>query len=384
LSEHRIIISTTFGVEGVVKHELRKLNYEVDRVKNGRIEITGEGRDLARLNLQLRSAERVYLKLADFPARDFDELYDEISKIDWPEILPWNAEIPVSGKSVKSGLHSVPACQSIIKRAIVDSMQDRYGEGRLPESGDLYPVHFSIFKDKATISLDSSGRGLHKRGYRQESGEAPLQETIAAAMINLSRWDRDRILIDPLCGAGTIPIEAAMMARDIPPGIDRDFPAENWEFLQEGCWKQAREEAEERMKPDRDVRLLAGYDKDGDVIEKAIYNSRRAGVEDIIHFQKRSISDFSTSRKYGYIITNPPYGERMKEEEIESIYSMMGEKFRPLETWSYYILTAYDNFERAFGEEASKRRKLYNGGIECQFYQYYGPWPPADGDEKDE
>ena len=382
MSEYTILISTTFGVESVVKHELRKMNYDIKKVKNGRIEIEGNGEDLAYCNLKLRSAERVFLKLAEFPARDFDELYDNVSEINWPEILPWQAEIPVSGKSVKSALHSVPACQSIIKKAIVDSMQEYHGEKRLPETGNNYPVFFSLYKDNAIIALDSSGEGLHKRGYRQETGDAPLQETIAAAMINLSRWDRDRILLDPLCGSGTIIIEAALMARNIPPGLKRSFTGEKWDFLEKKCWKKAREKAKNKIKNNREARLLAGYDKNNDVIEKARYNARRAGVEDLVHFQQRNISQFSTGRKYGYIITNPPYGERLKQEKVEKLYSLMGDKFIPLDTWSYYILTSYANFEKAFGMKASKRRKLYNGGIECQYYQYYGPWPPANGGDR--
>ncbi len=379
MSEYKILISTTFGVESVVKHELRKMNYDIKKVKNGRIEIEGNGQDLAYCNLKLRSAERVYLKLAEFPARDFDELYDNVKNVDWPSILPWQAEIPVTGKSVKSELHSVPSCQSIVKKAVVDSMQEKHGKNRLPESGNKYPVYFSLYKDKAIIALDSSGQGLHKRGYRQETGDAPLQETIAAAMINLSRWDRDRILLDPMCGSGTIIIEAALMARNIPPGRQRNFTGEKWDFLEDNSWKNAREKAEEKIKTSRDARLLAGYDKDDNVVQKAIYNARRAGVKDLVHFQQRSLSQFSTSRKYGYIITNPPYGERLDKDRVKNLYSLMGNKFLPLDTWSFYILTSFSHFEEVFGQKASKRRKLYNGGIECQFYQYYGPWPPADG-----
>ncbi len=384
MQNHSIIISTTFGVESVVKRELRRLNYDIIGVKNGRIEIEGTGKDLALCNLLLRSAERVYLKLTEFQARDFDELYDKTKEFPWPDVLPWEAEIPVRGKSVKSQLHSVPSCQSIIKKAIVDSMQKRHGQRRLPESGSKYPVYFSLLKDKVTLSLDSSGEGLHKRGYRQEAGKAPLQETIAAAMIYLSRWDKDRILIDPLCGSGTIPIEAAMMAQRIPPGRGRSFAGENWELWKENCWQKARSETEERIEDEVEPRLIAGYDQSSTQIKKAIHNSRRAGVEDIIHFQQRSLQEFTTNRKYGYIISNPPYGERMKESRIKELYRLMGEKFSSLDTWSYYILTSYDNFERVFGEEASKRRKLFNGGLECQYYQYYGPWPPAgnkDGEE---
>lgn len=378
MSKLKIMVSTSFGVEAIVKKELRKLNYEVERVKNGRIEFSGEAADLARVNLELRAAERVYLKLGEFSATDFDTLYDEVNKIAWADYIPYQGEFPVTGKSSKSELHNVPACQSIIKKAVVDKLQAKHGAGRLPESGSKYPITFMINKDRVIIALDSSGTGLHRRGYRQEAGKAPIKETIAAAMVYLSKWNRDRILVDPFCGSGTILIEAALMAKKIAPGINRDFVSENWSFLPENLYAEARAESREREWDSAEPRLLAGYDQDKNAVKQAIYNSRRAGVEDLIHFQQQEIADFSTNRQYGYIITNPPYGERMAEDKVVELYKMMGEKFLPLSTWSFYILSAHPEFEQHFGKKASKRRKLYNGGLECQFYQYYGPWPPSD------
>ncbi len=381
MNKLRIMVSTTFGVEAIVKKELRKLNYNVERVKNGRIEFEGTAEDLARVNLHLRAAERVYLKLAEFTARDFDELYDQVNELEWQDLIPYKGKFPVTGKSSKSQLHNVPACQSIIKKSIVDKLQSKYGEGRLPETGETYPVNFMINKDRVIIALDASGTGLHKRGYRQEAGPAPIKETIAAAMIYLSKWNRDRILIDPFCGSGTILIEAALMARKIAPGLNRDFVSEDWAFLPENLYDEMRTEARDKIWTDAEPRMLAGYDQDQRSVKQAIYNSRRAGVEEMIHFQQQELADFSTNRKYGYIISNPPYGERMAEDEVRELYELMGNKFLPLDTWSFYILTAHSDFEKYFGKEASKRRKLYNGGLECQFYQYYGPWPPSDGSD---
>jgi len=380
LSNYNIIITTTFGVEAVAKHELRKLNYDIKNVENGKIEIQGTAEDLALCNLKLRTAERVYLKLKEFTATDFDELYDKVSEIAWGDIIPYRGQFPVRGKSTRSQLHSVPACQSIIKKAVVDSLQNKYGAGRLPEDGSNYPIFFSFIDDKITLSLDSSGDGLHKRGYRLDSGKAPLQETTAAAMVLLSRWDRDRILVDPFCGSGTILIEAALLAQKRAPGLQRSFAGENWFFLDPRAWGKARTKAEESSWEEAEPRLIAGYDIDERVISMARRNAERAGVDDLIHFQQQPFAEFSTSRKYGYIITNPPYGERLKNSELEELYSKMGAEFNSLSTWSYYILSADKDFEDKFGNKASKRRKLYNGGLECQFYQYFGPWPPTDSD----
>lgn len=376
MTEINLIATTTFGMESVVKQEVKQLGYEIDSVENGKVEFSGGLPAICEANLWLRSAERVLLKIGEFKAVDFDELYEKTKRLPWSRWVPENAEFPVQGKSVKSKLHSVPTCQSIVKKAVVDNLKQKYKRDWFDEDGSRYQIEIALLKDRATLTIDTSGEGLHKRGYRELSTSAPLQETIAAGMIYLSKWNNDRILIDPFCGSGTIPIEAAMIGKNIAPGLKRNFDAEEWEKIPDELWKDTREQAYNQIK-EREPRFIMGTDIKEKVIGKARYHAEKAGVEDSIHFQKQSISDFTTSRKYGYIITNPPYGERMGENnKIEKLYKKMGDKFLPLETWSYYILTSYDNFESVFGKKASKRRKLYNGGIECQYYQYYGPWPP--------
>ncbi|MFI5358933.1 MAG: class I SAM-dependent RNA methyltransferase [Halanaerobiales bacterium] len=373
-----LIASSTFGLESIVKDELWKLGFEIINVENGQISFRADFYGLAKANLWLRCAERVFLKMGEFPARDFDELYDNTRNLPWEEWLPVNANFPVTGKSVKSVLHSVPACQSIIKKAIVDRLKDKYRKDWFEEDGPLYPVYFALYKDRITLSINTSGEGLHKRGYRELSAEAPLQETLAAAILYLSRWQPDRILIDPFCGSGTIPVEAALMGRNIAPGIQRRFVAEEWPQLGKKIWQEARAEAKALEIDDPGFRLLMGSDIDPQVIKIARHHAKKAGVDDCIHFQTASFEDFQSSRKYVCIITNPPYGERLSDrKEVEKLYRLMGRKLLPQDTWSFYILTSHPDFERLFGKRASKRRKLYNGGIECQFYQYYGPLPPA-------
>lgn len=373
-----LIATSTFGLESIVKDELWKLGFEIINVENGQISFRADFYGLAKANLWLRCAERVFLKMGEFPARDFDELYDNTRNLPWEEWLPVNANFPVTGKSVKSVLHSVPACQSIIKKAIVDRLKDKYRKDWFEEDGPLYPVYFALYKDRITLSINTSGEGLHKRGYRELSAEAPFQETLAAAILYLSRWQPDRILIDPFCGSGTIPVEAALMGRNIAPGIQRRFVAEEWPQLGKKIWQEARAEAKALEIDDPGFRLLMGSDIDPQVIKIARHHAKKAGVDDCIHFQTASFEDFQSSRKYVCIITNPPYGERLSDrKEVEKLYRLMGRKLLPQDTWSFYILTSHPDFERLFGKRASKRRKLYNGGIECQFYQYYGPLPPA-------
>ena len=376
MSEINLIATTTFGLESVVKQEITNLGYDIDSVENGKVEFSGDFDAICEANLWLRSAERVLLKLGEFEATDFDQLYEKTKQLPWSEWLPQNAEFPVQGKSIKSELHSVPTCQSIVKKAVVDNLKARYNQDWFDENGPRYQIEVALLKDKATLTIDTSGEGLHKRGYRELSTSAPLQETIAAGMIYLSKWNRDRILIDPFCGSGTIPIEAAMMGKNIAPGLFRKFDAENWEKIPDNLWEESRKFAKGLIKK-VEPRLIMGTDKDKNVIGIARHHAEKAGVDEVIHFQKKRFSQFKTSRNYGYIITNPPYGERISQkEEVEKLYKKIGKKFLPLETWSYYILTSHPGFESLFGKEASKRRKLYNGGIECQYYQYYGPWPP--------
>ncbi len=375
--ELKLIATTTFGLEAIVNTQVTKLGYEIERVENGQVVFRGDLAAIPRTNLWLRSAERVLILVGDFIATDFDQLYEKTKELPWEEWLPENAEFPVAGKSVKSILSSVPACQSIVKKAIVNKMKEKYRRQRFPEDGPRYQLQIALLQDRATLTIDTSGQGLHKRGYRQLATEAPLQETLAAAMIQLSRWEQDRILIDPFCGSGTIPIEAALLAKNIAPGLQRSFAAEKWPNLPLSLWKKAREEARELVQTKLKPRLIMGTDLDLKTIGIARYHSRQAGVDDLIHWQEQSFKDFSNSRKYGYIISNPPYGERLKEGgDIAALYRLMGEKLRQLDTWSFYILTSHRQFESLFGQKANKRRKLYNGGIECQYYQYFGPWPP--------
>ena len=375
--ELNLIATTTFGLESVVKNEVKKLGYDIDSVQNGKVEFSGDLDAICKANLWLRAAERVLLKIGEFEATDFDQLYEKTRALPWSYWLSQDAEFPVQGKSIKSTLHSVPTCQSIVKKAIVDNLKEKYNQDWFDENGSRYQIQVAILKDTVTITIDTSGEGLHKRGYRELSTKAPLQETIAAGMLYLSKWNTDRILMDPFCGSGTILIEAAMLGKDMAPGLYRTFDAEKWPQIPKKLWNRTRLEAKNSIDNNMNPRLIMGTDINKDVIKKACHHAQKVGVEDLIHFQKKSFSNFETSRKYGYIITNPPYGERISEkEEVKKLYQKMGKKLLPLETWSFYILTSNSKFEKLFGEKASKRRKLYNGGIECQFYQYYGPWPP--------
>ncbi|HLV09716.1 MAG TPA: class I SAM-dependent RNA methyltransferase [Halanaerobiales bacterium] len=379
MTEFELIATTTFGLEALVKEELKEIGYKPTKVENGRITFRGPKEAIARVNIYLRCAERVLLKMGEFIATDFDELYDQTRELPWSDFLTEDAEFPVTGKSARSQLHSVSACQSIIKKAVVDNLKKEYQREWFEENGSLFSIRFSLINDRVILSIDTSGEGLHKRGYRELVTDSPLQETLAAAMIKLSRWDGDRILIDPFTGSGTIPIEAAMLGKRIAPGLKRRFIAEKWPFLNDTIWNRAREEARSMIKKDYEPRLIIGNDIDNEVIGIARHHARKAEVEELIHFQKKDFVDFQNSRKYGYIITNPPYGERSgKRETVDRLYRDMGKKLLPLDTWSFYILTSYPEFETLFGKKASKRRKLYNGGIECQYYQYYGPWPPRD------
>ncbi len=378
LQEITLIATTTFGLEAVVKNEINELGYEIVNVRNGRVEFKGDLEAICQANLWLRCAERVLVKIGEFAAEDFDQLYEKTRQLPWQKWLPVNANFPVSGKSVSSKLHNVPSCQSIVKKAVVDKLKEHYLKNWFKENGPRFKIEVGLLKDRATLTLDSSGSGLHKRGYRTLNTGAPLQETIAAAMIYLSRWNYDRILIDPFCGSGTIPIEAALMAKNIAPGLEREFDSEDWPIISQKTWQLARKKARAAIKDELEPRLIMGFDKDEEVISIARFHARKAAVLDEIHLQGKDFADFETSRKYGYIITNPPYGERLgQSKEVEKLYREMGRKFTALQTWSYYILSSHSDFEGIFGKEASKRRKLYNGGIECQYYQYYGPRPPA-------
>lgn len=370
-----LIATATFGLEAIVARELRNLGYHDLKVENSRVIFKGTAEDVCRTNLWLRSADRILIRMGEFKALSFEELFEKTKALPWDELLPEDAEFPVKGKSVKSKLFSVSDCQAIVKKAIVEKLKQKYKRSWFEENGPRYVLEVGILKDVVTLTVDTSGIGLHKRGYRQLASKAPLKETLASALVSLSYWNTDRLLIDPFCGSGTIPIEAAMIGLNIAPGLNREFDSEKWPQIPAKLWEQARTEARD-MRRNVKFRIL-GYDIDGRVLKIARHNAQLAGVEEYIDFHRLPFSQFSTKKKYGCIICNPPYGERLGErKEVQALYKEMGRKFSNLDTWSIYVLTADEEFERHFGRKADKKRKLYNGRIKVDYYQYYGPRPP--------
>lgn len=368
--EYNLIATTTFGLEGITAKELKALGYEDLRTENGKVYFTGDEMDIAITNIHLRTADRILINMGEFEARSFEELFQGTKSIIWSDIIPIDGIMHVNGKSVKSTLHSVPDCQSIVKKAIVDSMSLSYGINQFSESGPLYKIEVSILKDVVTLTIDTSGPGLHKRGYREEAGAAPLKETLAAAMVLISRWKESFILIDPFCGSGTILIEAAMIMQNIAPGMCRSFTCETWPIMDADIFEQVREGAERAIK-NKEIKLI-GYDIDGRMLKIARSNAQKAGVSSYIEFQKRDFNDFSNSNKYGFIISNPPYGERLGEKrEVERLYKVFGEFKNKFADWDYNILTSYEGFESPFGRKSTKNRKLYNGKLKCYYYQYF-------------
>lgn len=365
-----LIATSTFGIESITAKELRALGYEDLKIENGKVTFEGDEMDIAIANIHLRTADRVLIKMAEFEARSFEELFQGTKKVDWSKIIPTDGVMHVVGKSIKSTLHSVPDCQSIVKKAIITSMSGSYGIDQFSESGPVYKIEVAILKDVVTLTIDTTGPGLHKRGYRVLSGIAPIKETLAASMLLLSRWNDEFELIDPFCGAGTILIEAAMIAQNIAPGVNRSFICETWPTMSEEDFNTVRDGAKKSEK-NKDIKLI-GYDIDYNVIKFAMQNSKRAGVDKYIEFQRRDFMEFSTPRKHGFIISNPPYGERIGEEEIlDILYRHMGSTKRKLEGWDFNILTSLENFEKVFGLKSTKNRKLYNGKIKCHYYQYF-------------
>ncbi|MCL6610304.1 MAG: class I SAM-dependent RNA methyltransferase [Peptococcaceae bacterium] len=383
MSELQLIATSAFGLEAVVAREVRELGYREVRVENGRVTFSAGPEAVCRANLWIRTADRVLLKMGEFEARTFEELFEQTRSLPWPDWITADASFPVSGKSINSRLFSVPDCQAIVKKAIVEKMKTRYRRSWFEETGPRYRVEVALLKDTVTLTMDTSGAGLHKRGYRKLGSEAPLRETLAAAIILLSRWQPDRVLIDPFCGSGTIPIEAALIALRMAPGLNREFDAEKWPAIPGELWRRAREEAEDRVvrnfKP-----KVHGFDIDGGVLDLARYHARRAGLGEAVTFQERPVSDLRSRHRYGHIICNPPYGLRLGEKAgVERLYREMGKVFRGLDTWSYYILTAHPAFDRLFGRRPDKKRKLYNGRIQCNLYQYFGPRPPREDGGRD-
>jgi len=374
MSYLNLIATSAFGLESIVVHELKKIGIEKTEVENGRINFQGDYASVVKSNLWLRCADRVLIKLATFRAYDFEQLYQGALAVEWENFIPVNGKMHVIGKAVNSKLHSVPDCQAIVKKAIVESMKRKFKQEWFDESGPAYRIEISLLKDEATLTLDTSGAGLHKRGYRESQGEAPLKETLAAGLINISRWKPDRVFADPMCGSGTIPIEAALIGKNIAPGLIRSFSSEEWPEIPSSLWKNCRDEAEDLI--NKNSLEIFASDIDKRVFDSAVSNAAKARVGDSIIFQKKPVSEFSSSKKYGCIVCNPPYGERLQnEKEVQELYREMGKVFSKLDSWSYFIMTSNENFERSFGRKADKNRKLYNGKIKTYFYQYMGPLP---------
>jgi putative N6-adenine-specific DNA methylase len=370
------------GLEAVVAREVRDLGYTDVRVENGRIAYWADPLAICRSNLWLRTADRVLIKLGEFKATTFDELFEGTKALPWPDWIPGHAEFPVNGRSHKSQLSSVPACQGIVKKAIVEKMKLRYNTEWFPEDGPLYVIEVSLLNDIATLTLDTSGIGLHKRGYRKLVTEAPLKETMAAAMVLLSRWRPGRPLHDPFCGSGTIPIEAAMIGWNLAPGLRRTFDAEAWDAVPQALWQQAREEAYDLVRDDEPLEIV-GSDIDREAIEVALAAAKGAGLSTEISFYETPVGKWQPQGDYGCIITNPPYGERIgTSEEVEQVIRQLGSIYKRLDTWSAFILSPSKQFEHYFGRPADKKRKLFNARIECALLQYMGPLPPRRTDEQ--
>lgn len=372
-----LIAPCHFGLEAVLKREIYDLGYEISSVEDGRVTFYGDMEAICRANVFLRTAERVLLKVGSFKAESFDELFEGTKEIPWEKYIPEDGKFWVAkAASVKSKLFSPSDIQSIMKKAMVNRMKTYYDVDWFEETGASYPVRVFLMKDQVTVGIDTSGVSLHKRGYRQLSSKAPITETLAAALIMLTPWKKDRILVDPFCGCGTFPIEAAMIAANIAPGMNRSFLAEEWvNLIPKKLWYDTIDEANEMIDYDIEVDIQ-GYDIDGEVLRAARENAKEAGVDHLIHFQQREVKDLRHPKKYGFIITNPPYGERLEDKEtLPQIYKDFGASFKQLDSWSAYMITSYEDTERYFGRKADKNRKIYNGMLKTYFYQFLGPKP---------
>lgn len=367
-----------FGLEAVLKREIQDLGYDVSLVEDGRVTFIGDMDALCRANIFLRTAERVMLQVGRFKAETFDELFEGIKAIPWEDYIPADGKFWVTkATSVKSKLFSPSDIQSIVKKAMVERLKTKYNVTWFSEEGASYPVRITFLKDEAVVGLDTTGVSLHKRGYRKLTSKAPITETLASALIMLTPWKGDRILVDPFCGCGTFPIEAAMMAANIAPGMNREFIAEDWKNrIPRKLWYNAVEEANDLIKDEIETDIQ-GYDIDPDMVKAARENAREAGVDHLIHFQARPVADLRHPKKYGFVITNPPYGERLEEKEaLPALYRELGEAYGRLDDWSMYLITSYEDAERYLGRKAAKNRKIYNGMLKTYFYQFPGPKPP--------
>ena len=378
MRKFELIVPCHFGMEAVLKREIDDLGYDISEVVDGRVTFLGDEEALCRANIFLRSAERVLIKIGSFHAESFEELFEGTKALPWEEYIPEDGRFWVAkAASVKSKLFSPSDIQSVMKKAMVERLKGVYHVSWFQEDGAEFPIRVFLMKDQVTVGLDSTGVSLHKRGYRKLVAQAPIAENLAAAMIMLTPWNGERILVDPFCGSGTIPIEAAMMAANIAPGMNRDFTAEDWPYVvSKGLWQDAQEEAEELVNLEIETDIQ-GYDMDDHMVEIARENAKRAGVEKLIHFQRRDVAQLSHPKKYGFIITNPPYGERLRDkEEMPGLYRTIGERFRLLDTWSMYLISAYEGAERDIGRKADRNRKIYNGMMKAYYYQFLGPKPP--------
>ena len=382
MNTYELIAPCHFGLESVLKKEIYELGYEIISVEDGKVTFEGDAEAICRANINLRTAERVLLKVGQFKAVTFTELFDQTKELPWEEFIPADGKFWVTkANSVNSKLFSSSDIQSIVKKAIVERLKLKYRINWFKEDGESYPIRVTILKDVVTIALDTTGNSLHKRGYRPEAGKAPISECLASALIKLTPWNKDRILIDPFCGSGTFPIEAAMIAANIAPGLNRDFTAESWSgIIPKKEWYEAVTEANDMVNTNIETDIQ-GYDLDGDVIKIARRNAENAGVANLIHFQQRDVAKLSHPKKYGFIITNPPYGERLEEKEaLPAIYSALGRQFAQLDSWSAYVITSYQDIEKYFGRKADKNRKIYNGMLKTYFYSFVGPKPPKKRD----
>ncbi|MCZ8512044.1 class I SAM-dependent RNA methyltransferase [Paenibacillus filicis] len=376
LTPIELIATAPMGLEAIVAREVRELGYEQVTVENGRVSFIGDALAICRANLWLRTTDRILVKMGSFPARTFDELFEGVKALPWPDWIPEDGEFPVEGRSHKSQLSSVPACQGIVKKAVVEKMKQQYGAEWFRETGGRYVIEVSLLNDIATITLDTTGPGLHKRGYRKLVTEAPLKETMAAAMVLLSRWRPERPLYDPFCGSGTIPIEAAMIGWNLAPGLRRSFNSETWPLVPQELWKQAREEAYDLVKDDVPLEI-SGSDIDKEAIEVAMAALKAAGLSKEINLQVLPVAKIRPRGDYGCIITNPPYGERLGErDEVERVIRQLGSIYSQLPSWSAFILSPSRQLEHYMGRKSDKNRKLFNGRIECHLFQYLGPLPP--------
>lgn len=371
---YTIIATCAMGIEAILAKEVRDLGYECE-VENGRVTFRGDARDVAKANMWLRTADRIRLEIGRFRAKTFDELFEGTLQLPWEQFISVDAAFPVSGKSVQSTLFSVPDCQGIVKKAVVERLKRKYRQVTwFEEQGAPVPIEIALRKDMAVLTIDSSGTGLHKRGYRLEQGEAPIKETLAAALVQLTNWFPDKPFVDLFCGSGTIAIEAALIGQNIAPGFNRSFACELWKMFPKSVWEEVRQEADDSADYGKELQIF-GSDLDPKMIEIAKANALEAGLYDAIQWKQMRASDFKTTDENGVIVCNPPWGERMGKREVESLYSELGETLKPYETWSVYVLTGDEQFEEHYGKKATKKRKLFNGFIRTDFYQYWGKRP---------